>query len=91
MSGPDGELLRAALDDALSASAAAPSPSRKRQRLYNDRFIPNREGVDLQAGFSLLHAEGSPAQSKGKRRQGVGERDYQRSEYFRLYQPGIDD
>ncbi|KAF2641695.1 WD40 repeat-like protein [Massarina eburnea CBS 473.64] len=37
------------------------SPSRKRQRIYGDRFIPNRAGQDLQASFSLLHEDGSPA------------------------------
>src|SRR5690606_34844421 len=36
-SGIDGELLRAALDDVVSTPA--PSPSRKRPRLYNDRFV----------------------------------------------------
>ncbi|POS86326.1 WD40 repeat-like protein [Erysiphe pulchra] len=37
------------------------SPSRKRQRVYGDRFIPNREGQDLHASFSLLHDDGSPS------------------------------
>lgn len=33
------------------------------------RFIPNREGQDLQASFSLLHDDASPATpSKAKRR-----------------------
>ncbi len=36
------------------------SPSRKRQRIYGDRFIPNREGQDLQASYSLMHDDGSP-------------------------------
>ncbi|KAM3068690.1 substrate-specific activator of APC-dependent proteolysis [Clarireedia jacksonii] len=57
------------------------SPSRKRQRVYGDRFIPNREGQDLQAGFSLLHDEGSPATpSKQKKRTPHGELHFQRTE-----------
>lgn len=27
----------------------------------SDRFIPNRSGQDLQASYSLLHDDGSPA------------------------------
>ncbi|KAF7897285.1 hypothetical protein EAF00_005513 [Botryotinia globosa] len=57
------------------------SPSRKRQRVYGDRFIPNREGQDLQASFSLLHDEGSPATpSKQKKRTPHGELHFQRTE-----------
>ncbi|KAK7612284.1 WD40-repeat-containing domain protein [Phyllosticta paracitricarpa] len=37
------------------------SPSRKRQRVYADRFIPNRSGQDFPASFSLMHEDGSPA------------------------------
>ncbi|KAK1028898.1 substrate-specific activator of APC-dependent proteolysis [Friedmanniomyces endolithicus] len=41
------------------------SPSRKRQKVQGvgggDRFIPNRAGQDLQASYSLLHDDGSPA------------------------------
>jgi cell division cycle 20-like protein 1 (cofactor of APC complex) len=37
------------------------SPKRKRQRVYTDRFIPNRAGQDLHASYSLLHDQGSPA------------------------------
>lgn len=49
--------------------------------LFLCSFIPNREGVDLQAGFSLLHAEGSPATThKPKRRPPTGELHYQRNE-----------
>ncbi|KAF2089259.1 WD domain-containing protein [Saccharata proteae CBS 121410] len=40
---------------------ATGSPSRKRQRVYGDRFIPNRSGQDFTASFSLLHEDGSPA------------------------------
>ncbi|KAH8595618.1 WD40-repeat-containing domain protein [Bisporella sp. PMI_857] len=57
------------------------SPSRKRQRVYGDRFIPNREGQDLQASFSLLHDESSPATpSKQKKRTPHGELHFQRTE-----------
>ncbi|KAG9238165.1 WD40-repeat-containing domain protein [Amylocarpus encephaloides] len=57
------------------------SPSRKRQRVYGDRFIPNREGQDLQASFSLLHDDGSPATpSKQKKRTPHGELHFQRTE-----------
>jgi cell division cycle 20-like protein 1, cofactor of APC complex len=45
------------------------------------RFIPNREGQDLQASFSLLHEDGSPATpSKIKKRTPQGELHYQKSE-----------
>lgn len=48
--------------------------------LTTDRFIPNREGQDLQASFSLLHDEGSPATpSKQKKRTPHGELHFQRS------------
>ena len=63
------------------------SPSRKRLRTggYGDRFIPNRTNQDLQAGFSLLHEDGSPAtpssrNAKRAHREG-GEVDIQRSEF----------
>lgn len=57
------------------------SPSRKRQRVYADRFIPNRSGQDLQASFSLLHEDGSPATpSKSARRTPHNELHFQKSE-----------
>ncbi|KAI9829235.1 MAG: hypothetical protein M1819_006415 [Sarea resinae] len=57
------------------------SPSRKRQRVYGDRFIPNREGQDLQASFSLLHEDGSPATpSRSKKRTPYGELHFQKTE-----------
>jgi hypothetical protein len=44
------------------------------------RFIPNREGQDLQASFSLLHDDGSPATpSKQKKRTPHGELHFQKS------------
>ncbi|KAL7267548.1 substrate-specific activator of APC-dependent proteolysis [Rhizina undulata] len=76
--GPDPDMLAQALTAA--SATPAPSPSRKRQR-YNDRFIPNREGIDLQASYSLLHAEGSPSTpSKPKRRTPHGELHFQKTE-----------
>ncbi|KAL6715689.1 substrate-specific activator of APC-dependent proteolysis [Lecanora helva] len=55
------------------------SPSRKRQRIYGDRFIPNREGQDLQASFSLLHDDASPATpSRAKKRTPHGELHFQK-------------
>lgn len=57
------------------------SPSRKRQRVYGDRFIPNRSGQDLQASFTLLHDEGSPATpSRSARRTPHNELHFQRTE-----------
>ena len=56
------------------------SPSRKRQRIYGDRFIPNREGRDLQASFSLIPDIPSPATpSRSKKRAPHGELHFQRS------------
>ena len=52
------------------SSTPTGSPSRKRQKVRSggDRFIPNRAGQDLQASYSLLHDDGSPATpSKHKR------------------------
>jgi hypothetical protein len=45
-------------------------------------FIPNREGQDLQASFSLLHDDGSPStpSSRTKRRPANGELHFQKSE-----------
>ncbi|KAL8901944.1 MAG: hypothetical protein Q9192_000245 [Flavoplaca navasiana] len=57
------------------------SPSRKRQRIYGDRFIPNREGRDLQASFSLIPDIPSPATpSRPKKRAPHGELHFQRTE-----------
>ncbi|KAF2738405.1 WD40 repeat-like protein [Polyplosphaeria fusca] len=57
------------------------SPSRKRQRLYGDRFIPNRSGQDLQASFALLHEDGSPATpSKSIRRTPHNELNFQQTD-----------
>ncbi|KAI4118268.1 MAG: hypothetical protein LQ345_001655 [Seirophora villosa] len=57
------------------------SPSRKRQRIYGDRFIPNRDGRDLQASFSLIPDNNSPATpSKAKKRTPHGELHFQRNE-----------
>ncbi|KAJ5712740.1 hypothetical protein N7493_009208 [Penicillium malachiteum] len=57
------------------------SPCRKRQRVYGDRFIPNREGQDLQATYNLLHEDGCPATpSKVKRRAPNPELHFQKTE-----------
>lgn len=57
------------------------SPRRKKQRIYGDRFIPNRDGQDFQASYSLLHEDGSPATpSRSKKKAAYGELDYQRTE-----------
>lgn len=69
-------------EDSGSARERTPaaSPSRKRQRVYGDRFIPNREGQDLQASFNLMHEEGSPSTpSKTKKRTPHGELHFQKS------------
>ncbi|KAI6786429.1 WD40 repeat-like protein, partial [Hortaea werneckii] len=63
------------------------SPSRKRQKVQSgggDRFIPNRAGQDLQASYSLLHEEGSPA-TPSKSRKGIGELQSQKREANRTY------
>lgn len=45
-----------------------------------DRFIPNREGQDLQATYSLLHEDGCPSTpSKTKKRTPHSELHFQKS------------
>ncbi|CAJ2507968.1 Uu.00g091540.m01.CDS01 [Anthostomella pinea] len=62
-------------------STPGASPSRKRQRMNGDRFIPTRSGQDLQASFNLLHEEGSPATpSRQKKRTPHGEVNFQKTE-----------
>ncbi|EKV16567.1 Cell cycle regulatory protein (Srw1), putative [Penicillium digitatum PHI26] len=65
----------------------ASSPCRKRQRVYGDRqvtlypFIPNRDGQDLQATYSLLHEDGCPSTpSKAKKRPPHSELHFQKTE-----------
>ncbi|CAK7264099.1 substrate-specific activator of APC-dependent proteolysis [Sporothrix epigloea] len=59
----------------------AASPHRKRQRVNGDRFIPTRSGQDLQASFSLLHEDGSPATpSKQKKRTPHGDLHFHKTE-----------
>ncbi|KAI9370722.1 WD40-repeat-containing domain protein [Aspergillus egyptiacus] len=70
-------------EDAGRARERTPgtSPSRKRQRVYGDRFIPNREGQDLQATYSLLHEDGCPATpSRSKKRTPHSELHFQKTE-----------
>ncbi|KAI9902914.1 hypothetical protein N3K66_002266 [Trichothecium roseum] len=78
-----------ALDSALVKELERPqrestpsaSPSRKRQRINGDRFIPTRSGQDLQASFSLLHEDASPATPpKQKKRTPHGELHFQKTE-----------
>ncbi|KAH6890016.1 WD40-repeat-containing domain protein [Thelonectria olida] len=61
-------------------STPASSPHRKRQRINGDRFIPTRSGQDLQASFSLLHEDGSPATPSKKKRTPHGELHFQKTE-----------
>ncbi|KAL2281465.1 hypothetical protein FJTKL_11625 [Diaporthe vaccinii] len=54
------------------------SPSRKRQRINGDRFIPTRTGQDLQASYSL-HEPGPPTAARPKR-PSHGELNFQKTE-----------
>ncbi|KAL8968990.1 MAG: hypothetical protein Q9183_002209 [Haloplaca sp. 2 TL-2023] len=64
-----------------SRRTPAVSPSRKRQRIYGDRFIPQRSGRDLTAAFSLIPDPISPATpSKSKKRIPPGELNHQQTE-----------
>ncbi len=81
----DPDLLAKRLKDHDSAGrrdrTPGRSPSRKRQRIYGDRFIPNRDGQDLQASYSLLHDDASPSTpSRAKKRAPHGELHFQRTE-----------
>ncbi|KAI0798862.1 WD40-repeat-containing domain protein [Xylaria sp. FL0064] len=82
--GVDPESLSRALSRELSAdrrdSAPAASPNWKKRRIDADRFIPSRHGQDLQASFSLLHEEGSPASPSRRRPTPHGELHFQRTE-----------
>ncbi|KAG6037195.1 hypothetical protein E4U41_005265 [Claviceps citrina] len=76
----DSALLRE-LQRPHRESTPSASPHRKRQRINGDRFIPTRSGQDLQASFSLLHEDGSPATpSRQKKRTPHGELHFQRTE-----------
>ncbi|WQF89666.1 Putative WD40/YVTN repeat-like-containing domain superfamily [Colletotrichum destructivum] len=77
----DSALLREMQHRSQRESTPGASPHRKRQRINGDRFIPTRTGQDLQASFSLLHEDGSPATpSKQKKRTPHGELHFQRTE-----------
>ena len=55
---------------------------RKLTEVFLYRFIPNREGQDLQASFSLLHDDASPTTpSRAKRRTPHGELHFQKSTF----------
>ncbi|POR33471.1 Fizzy-like protein [Tolypocladium paradoxum] len=76
----DSALLRE-LQRPHRESTPGASPHRKRQRINGDRFIPSRSGQDLQASFSLLHEDGSPATpSRQKKRTPHGELHFQKTE-----------
>src|SRR4051812_41768662 len=54
-------------------------------------FIPTRSGQDLQASFSLLHEDGSPATpSRQKKRTPHGELHFQRSKLAVLFSASQD-
>ncbi|KAI9849601.1 MAG: substrate-specific activator of APC-dependent proteolysis [Sclerophora amabilis] len=84
----NADALKTALEDFKEAGkqrerTPGGSPSRKRLRPnpYGDRFIPNREGQDLQASFSLLHDDASPSTpSRSKKRTPHGELHFQKTE-----------
>ncbi|SLM34418.1 cell cycle regulatory protein [Lasallia pustulata] len=79
----DPSALSRALEEVGRTRERTPggTPSRKRQRVYGDRFIPVREGQDLQASFSLLHDDASPATpSKAKKRTPHGELHFQKTD-----------
>lgn len=64
------------------------SPSRKRQRVYggDNRFIPNRSGQDLQASYSLLDDDGSPATpSKALKKGAPSDLHFQKRDANRTY------
>ncbi|KAI0115479.1 WD40-repeat-containing domain protein [Nemania sp. FL0031] len=87
-SGVDAESLSRALSRVGSEdrrdSAPAASPIGKRRRLDRrhdgDRFIPSRSGQDLQASFSLLPDDGSPASPSRKKPTPNGELHFQKTE-----------
>ncbi|KAK4900408.1 substrate-specific activator of APC-dependent proteolysis [Elasticomyces elasticus] len=64
------------------------SPSRKRQKMQGagggDRFIPNRAGQDLQASYSLLHDDGSPA-TPSRHKRAPSDMHFQKKEANRTY------
>jgi cell division cycle 20-like protein 1 (cofactor of APC complex) len=51
----------------------------RQQTNIDPRFIPNRAGQDLQASFSLLHDDGSPATPSKSRRTPHNELHFQKS------------
>lgn len=79
------------IEDAGRPRSITPSgsPSRKRQKVQGggggDRFIPNRAGQDLQASYSLLLEEGSPATPSKAKKGGGSELHFQKREANRTY------
>ncbi|KAK0947018.1 substrate-specific activator of APC-dependent proteolysis [Friedmanniomyces endolithicus] len=78
------------VEDAARPRTLTPSgsPSRKRQKVQGvgggDRFIPNRAGQDLQASYSLLHDDGSPA-TPSKHKRAPSDLHFQKKEANRTY------
>ncbi|KAF3234018.1 substrate-specific activator of APC-dependent proteolysis, partial [Orbilia oligospora] len=72
----DSDELMSRLNQVASTPAATP-PSRKRIKVYGDRYIPSRD-VDIQAAFNLATAIGSPSTpSKPRKRAPNGELNHQ--------------
>ncbi|KAK6355254.1 substrate-specific activator of APC-dependent proteolysis [Orbilia brochopaga] len=82
----DSDELMQRLNQVASTPAATP-PSRKRIKVYGDRYIPSRD-TDIQAAFNLAHAVGSPSTpSKPRKRAPNGELNHQQKEQAdRTYQ-----
>lgn len=57
------------------------SPSRRNRLTYTDRYIPNRNGINIQAAFSLVKDQ-HPSKP---RRPLPNELNFQKSEYENLY------
>ncbi|EPS43937.1 hypothetical protein H072_2058 [Dactylellina haptotyla CBS 200.50] len=82
----DSDELLQRLNQVASTPAATP-PSRKRIKVYGDRYIPSRD-ADIQAAFNLAAAVGSPSTpSKPRKRAPNGELNHQQKEQAdRTYQ-----
>ncbi|KAJ5884893.1 WD40 repeat-like protein [Penicillium taxi] len=77
----DSRKLAKALGD-FEQSQAVTSSLRKRQRVYADRFIPNRgDGQDMTATFNMLPEDASPSTpTRSKKRPTHGELNFQKTE-----------
>ena len=70
-----------------SLTPNASSPSRKRQKMQvgGDRYIPNRSGQDLQASYSLMFEDGSPATPSRSHKKPPSDIHFQKREANRTY------